>query len=975
MRSRAPEGSHRLGLLGSALIVLAGLMEVAIPSLTAQEELIVRPGPPAVDNLETDANKDGLPDGWYNARDVKWMTEGGAPGVGPHFVRFECTQRGRPSRLSLAFGVDGRKTEAIRIGLWVRVSHIQIGERQGDEPGLTITLSGEGLRAVRRTSLGPWTHLGRDRWTRVVKRIPIPPSSRDLIMTVGLLGATGTFDIDGLTFDLVPVAGEPTQNLVVNGDFELGDPSPTYWLADKDVHRVFPGDRSSAAVELGRAKSRLYAGLGIPVEPFPALDVAVSVRCTGLRGGGGAAARFFFLDDFGKPLPGHETGDLILLWSGSNNWREDQAQVNVPRGAVRAVLQIEKSDSLGTIRIDNVRVTAAPNPDAGAWLPFHVVDETNQWLAVPTSASIVAKSALDVSFLLTPPAGRNGFVTVKKGRLAFANGEGRARFFGVNLLAPTAFLEPEPADQLADRLARSGVNLVRLGDLDTALGPSLSLFDDTRDDTKALDLLSLAKLDHLIAALKARGIYVAIELQSKRQFRSDDGVSVPGLLPPGGGPAAQFDPTLSQLELEAARALLDHVNLETGLALRDDPVLAWVTLAGEVSLFNLLDEPDALPAPYDKALRALSEKSTSSVGLRFWESVESAHSKQMAAALRKNRVRVPIAGVSHWRREKEFVAAQAGAGLDLIDDRLYWSPPIGVAPDVRSTLWSLDNGLAALADYKRRLDRPYVVGQWCNLTSGAWSYPHEAADQLLGVYTAMVEDWDALVRRGVFLYPQTWGDGPAGTVGGEDIFQVAQAVNGSPHIYGLWPHAASLMLRGRSARSDREHRPTATSGRAAGKARVPGWDPAHGRLVIDTPYTQGFVGWIGGATASFDHLEFSTENQNPFAVLIATSVTPEPIATTKRLLVSVMARVEPTGLRWVDYWKRDVAEPGRPPFLQEPVAARILWMHKGPVHAHVLNNAGERVGAAKLEPRPGGEGHTLIIDGTTAAFHWELIAD
>jgi hypothetical protein len=967
--------AHRLGLLGSALIVLAGMMEVAVPSVAAQEELIVRPGPPAVDNLETDANKDGLPDGWYNARDLKWIPEGGAPGVGPHFVRFECTKTGRPSRLSLAFGVDGRKTEAIRMGLWVRASNIQIGERQGDEPGLFITLSGEGLRAVRRTSLGPWTHIARDRWIRVAKRIAIPPSSRDLIMTVGLLGATGTLDIDGCTFDLDPVGGQESKNLVVNGDFELGDPSPAYWLADKDVHRVFPGDRSFAAVELGRAKSRLYTGLGIPIEPFPALDVVISARCNGLRGGGGAAARFFFLDDFGKPVAGHESGDTIFQWAGTNNWRVDQAQVNVPRGAVRAVLQIEKSDAIGTLRIDNVRVTAAPNPDAGAWIPFHVGDETDEWLPVPTSASIVAKSALDVSFLVPAPAGRNGFVTIKKGRLVFTKGEGRARFFGVNLIAPTAFLEPDQADQLADRLARSGVNLVRLGDLDTALGPNLSLFDDTRDDTKVLDPLSLAKLDHLIAALKSRGIYIAIELQSKRLFRSEDGVSVPGLLPSGGGPAAHFDPTMTKLELEAAQALLEHVNPETGLALRDDPVLAWVTLAGEVSLFNLLEDPEALPAPYDKALRALAEKSTGGAGKRFLEVVESAHLKQMVAALRNDQIKVPIAGVSHWRRETEFVAAQSGAGLDLIDDRLFWNAPPWVAPDYRSLLWSLDQGLAATASLKRRLDRPYVVGHWCNQTAGAWSYPHEAADQLLGVYTAMAEDWDAMVRRGVFLYPHNWGDGPAGTVGGEDVFQVAQVVNASPHIYGLWPHAASLMLRGRGTRPEREHRATATPGRSAAKARIPGWDPAHGRLVIDTAYTQGLVGWVGGESASFDQLEFSTEIQNRFAVLVATSVASEPIATTKRLLVSAMARVEPTGMRWVDYWKRDVAEPGRPPFLQEPVTGRIVWLHKGPVHAHVLNNAGERVGTGKIEPLPGGQGHVLIIDGKTAAFHWELVAE
>ena len=51
------------------------------------EELELERRPPALDDLETDANRDGIPDGWYNARDVRLMDEGGA--VGPHFVRFE----------------------------------------------------------------------------------------------------------------------------------------------------------------------------------------------------------------------------------------------------------------------------------------------------------------------------------------------------------------------------------------------------------------------------------------------------------------------------------------------------------------------------------------------------------------------------------------------------------------------------------------------------------------------------------------------------------------------------------------------------------------------------------------------------------------------------------------------------------------------------------------------------------------------
>ena len=226
----------------------------------AQEELIVRPGPPPVDDLETDENKDGIPDGWYNARDIKWMTEGGA--AGPHFVRFECTQPGRPARLSRAFGVDGRKTEALILGFWIRQNISGVGEREGDEPGLMIDFLGAELRHLTRGILGPWTHTVRDRWTRVAKRIPVPPGTKDAIMSVGLMGATGTLDFDGFTVDLIPVGGEDTTNLVTTADSSWairprlpGSPKAT-------LARVFPGNRSSSAVELTRSKSRLMTGVG-----------------------------------------------------------------------------------------------------------------------------------------------------------------------------------------------------------------------------------------------------------------------------------------------------------------------------------------------------------------------------------------------------------------------------------------------------------------------------------------------------------------------------------------------------------------------------------------------------------------------------------------------------------------------------------------------------------------------------------------
>jgi len=950
---------------------LAILLAWASAAAAAQEPAgeILRPPPPARDDLELDANGDGVPDGWYNARDAAIEATGGA--AGPHFLRFSCERRGRPARLSRAFGVDGREVEAIVLGLWVRTEGVEYGERTGEEPSLLIDFLGDELRQLSRGTMGPWTRTIGDRWTRVAKRIAVPPGTRDAIMSVGLMGAAGRLDVDGLTFELVPRRTNSTTNLVVNGDFELGDPAPSYWVVNGEAARTSPGRESDSAVELARSGARVLTGLALPVEGFEALELSLMARGQNLRGSGGAAAGFYFLDAMGEPLGGRRGSGQAFLWSGSFDWRAQRSVVPVPRGAIRAVVQIEKLDGTGSLRIDDVRVAAAPNPELGTWEPFQEADDVIGWHPHQTAAAIEPGSALDFSFLAPAPAGSRGHVSVKDGRLAFADG-GRARFFGVQLLPPAAFQEPEKSDALADRLARSGVNLVRLGDLDTPLGPDRSLFDDARDDTKEFDPIALERLDHLIAALESRGIYVALELLGGRRYRADDEVKSAGRLPAGGGPASVLDPTLGKLNADASVALLDRPNGETGRPLRDDPGLAWMTLAGEVSLFDLIDRPDALPPDYGAELRARGEKARGLSGRRLWQSIESSHYGDWAQTLRKAGVKAPIAGVSHWRREPEFSASAAGPGLDLIDDRLYWAPSAWVSPEYRSQLWSPDGGLVSGASRKRAEDRPYVVGQWCPQTQGAWALPHEAADQLLAAASALHDDWDALVRRGVFIHPKVWGDGPVGTVGGEDIFQIAEAANGVPQVFALWPHVASILLRGREATaSPAPHEPARGAPRR--RTPAPGWDPSRGRLVVDTPYTQGLAGWTADEGAAFPTLSVSTES--PFAVVVASSAGTEPIAESKRLLVTTIARVNPTGYRWVDPWRRDAADPGRPPLLQEPVQARVEWRRKGTIKAYALDGSGARSKPAQVEPLPGGEGVALVVDGRSPTIHWELVAE
>ena len=921
------------------------------------DDEIERPTPPKLDPLEVDANGDGVPEGWYNLRDCRWVA-GGVSGPKSRCYRFENPLPGRPARASRAFGVDGRKVEAVIIGLWVRTERIGPGERLGDEPGFLCDFLGHELRTVRRGTMGPWTRSIGPEWTRVVKRMSIPPETRDAILSVGLLGATGVLEVDDLAIDLIPRGAAPDPNLVVNGGFELGDPDPAGWIVSNDATRAFPGHGSPAAVELARSGAQLLTGLGVSLEGLSTLRVTVAHRAKGLRGADAVKSALFFVDNDGRPLPGSVGFRPLFRWSGTSDWARDQATVSVPPGARHAVVQFEKSNAAGSVLIDDVIVSANPQPDPSDWRAYHVQTKKDGWRPVEPSKEVAKGSALDASALLDAPAGKHGLVTVKGGRLTFADG-GRARFFGVQLLPPVAFLEPERADVLADRLARSGVNLVRLGDLDAAYGPARSLFDDTREDTWAFDPISIARLDHLIAALKKRGIYVAVELQSERRFRPEDDVPTVPLLPLGGGPAAIFDTRLRAAMLRTADALLGHVNPETGLALKDDPVLAWVTLFGEVTLFDLHDEPDSLPASLAAALKARGQ------GRSAWRSVESASLKEIADGLRGFGLKAPIAGVSHWRREADFASAQQASGLDLVDDRMFWASPPFVSPARRSMAWSRDGGLLALSSKKRHPGRPYVVGHWCNQTFGAWAMPYEGADLMLAALTASAEDWDALVRRGVFLYPHPWGASATGTGGANDIFQIPEAINAIPPVYSLLPHVASLLLR-----TPDQPRATPHRGRVAASS-IAGWDPRRGRVEVDTPHTVALAGWPGGESARGDSVTIEVDSE--YAVVAASALGKEPIATASRLLVTAVARVEPTGYAWVDELRREVADPGIPPLLREPVRAAVEWRRKGSFKAYALDADGKRAGDVPLVKT--GDGVRLMIDGRVTGMHWELVAE
>ena len=953
---------HRLA--SPAVLALAVCwLAITVPGPRARGQepadvpLVVRPGPPPLDDFEADEDGDGVPDGgWYNFRDGTLVPEGGV--VGPTLLRFEADRPSRPARISRGFGVDGRDVEALVVGLWVRRKGepLRPGERMGEDPGVLFDLLDADLRSTSRGSMGPFADLPEGRWVRWVSRIAVPPATRDVLMTIGLLGGTGTLEVDGLSIEPVPKGEPPTTNLVVNPGFELGGLVPDHWLIEGDAARVHPGTKSPSMLLLGDSGDMALAPLGQPVRGMDRLAISIAAKGDGLRGGGGAQAVVYFLDDDGEPLPGRASAARAARWAGTFGWRVDRSTVPVPAGASRAVLQLEKVDRLGSIRVDDVSVVGLGGTGgARSWTPFLVEGDGASWPSYEPAEAIEPGSALDFSALLDAPAGSHGFVTVADGRLAFEDGT-PARFLGVSVLPPVIYAPPDRVEALADRLARSGVNLVSLADLDTPLGPGGSLIDDASDDTRTLDPLALADLDRFIAAMKARGLSITITFQSQAHFREEDRIPGGRSLPPGGGPAAAFSPEIRDRALGFAEALLCHVNPETGLALKDDPALAWVTIAGELSLFDLIDDPGALPPEQVDALRERSRADRKGTGRASWQAAEASQWSSLAAGLRDLGLRVPIAGSSHFRREPEFAAAQRAEGLDLVDDRLFWALPRFADPDRRSLLRRPSAELAELAEAKRAPDLPYVVGQYASYTDGAWALPWEGPDLLFAAALARSSGWDALVRRGVSRWPDPWGAAASGTGGGQDVFVLPGSVNGNPQVFALLPHASALLLGDAG-----ESSPVGSPG---------SWDRRTGRLRIESGRTVGIAGVLDGARATRDGL--TVESRSPMGAVVASGAGGGPIAGADRVLVTAVARVEPTDLQWVDHWRREVADPGRPPLRVEPIRASVTWGRDGPVSAFALDNAGRRL--AEVGGVQTAEGTRFTLEGGSGGLHWELVA-
>jgi len=209
------------------------------------------------------------------------------------------------------------------------------------------------------------------------------------------------------------------------------------------------------------------------------------------------------------------------------------------------------------------------------------------------------ENVTNVSVWIERPAGRHGFVRAEHGRLVTDTGP--IRFWATNLCFDACFPTHQQAERVAARLARLGINCVRMHHMD-----SRSIWGDSPNKL-TIDPKRLERLDYLIYQLKLHGIYTNINLHVSRWLDEPEGFTARAERPKYDKGLGNFEPRMIDLQKKYARDLLTHVNPYTKMPYTREPAVAFVEISNEDALFAVWGwgQLDDLPEPYAAPFRKL----------------------------------------------------------------------------------------------------------------------------------------------------------------------------------------------------------------------------------------------------------------------------------------------------------------------------------------------------------------------------------
>lgn len=618
------------------------------------------------------------------------------------------------------------------------------------------------------------------------------------------------------------------------------------------------------------------------------------------------------------------------------------------------------------------------------------------------------------------PAGKRGFVTAKGDDLVFADGT-RARFWGGNIQAYALFnTGKENMQKQARRIAQLGFNLMRIHHHDSMGWVEPTVIDKKQPDSQHLDAAALEKLDWWIKCLEDEGVYVWLDLHVGRLFKKGDNIQNFSDFAKGKDAAeakgfCYYNQDVQKLMQDFATAYLGHVNPHTGKAYKDDPGVMGLLITNENDLThhfgNALLGDKGVPLHnkiFEKDVKDFCAKTGLDAG-KAWRTWEPGESKiylneaehrfndTFLSFLGKLGVKVPVSTTNYW-------GAMGMCGLPALSDSgVIDTHSYGGAEEL-SVNPRANAGFLAWLGAAQVYGKPLVTTEW-NI-EGGYPAPDRFTAPLFVAGVGALQGWDGPMIYGYSQTPLNDMDGASPWSSFND-----------PGMMGVMPAAALLFRQGHVAQAkttyclqfDREQlyfkspdpaRCAAvrtlleTSRLTIGlpetkelpwlKPATPGPDvkvtsdpnqdfipPGQtfvqsdtgelkrdwrkGIQTIDTPKTQAAQGWLGGETVQLKDVELKL--QTPKALVAVQSLDGSPVASSKKLLLTVMARVM-------------LSANNKPPFLSEPVEGVITLRAPAGLTLSPLKPDGTE-GAAVAAPYADGK-YTIALSKPIVT-HWYLL--
>jgi protein-L-isoaspartate(D-aspartate) O-methyltransferase len=151
--------------------------------------------------FEAEANDAGFIAGWYYQRQGKLVSDTGARQPG-NYVEFENQTPGRDAHLMQGLAINGRKVHRIRIRGKLKTANMTAAPRSLEGPRVVISFFDDNRRDLGLRWLGPWPE--QTSWREFTGVVVVPSETREMILRIGLFGATGKAAFDDMRLEVVP---------------------------------------------------------------------------------------------------------------------------------------------------------------------------------------------------------------------------------------------------------------------------------------------------------------------------------------------------------------------------------------------------------------------------------------------------------------------------------------------------------------------------------------------------------------------------------------------------------------------------------------------------------------------------------------------------------------------------------------------------------------------------------------------------